>query len=224
MGAFESRGFTFTKNSGDNQGALLNTGFPNPLSVLVTSAFGEPVNGGRINFYAPVSGASASLVTSPATIAGGTASVIAIANNIPGSYNVLATAIGETASTSFTLVNLLRNVGLAPASQSRLGDPGTSITYTLALTNTGNFTDTFTIGIGGNNWTTVTPTPVGPLAAGVSANVLVTVTIPGNAPHGSSDLATITATSQGDGTKSTTSTLRSRVYFKTLLPFSSKNP
>src|SRR5206468_4006542 len=59
IGAFESRGFTMAIASGDNQSAIVNSTFAAPLGVTVSSAFGEPVQGGVVTFTAHATGASA---------------------------------------------------------------------------------------------------------------------------------------------------------------------
>jgi hypothetical protein len=107
IGAFESQGFTLTKTGGDNQSAPINTAFANPLALSVTSAFGEPVDGGAVAFTPPGSGASAAITGSPAAISGGAASVTATANSIIGGpYNVTASALGGN-SVDFALANCL---------------------------------------------------------------------------------------------------------------------
>lgn len=105
IGAVESRGFTLTKNGGDNQSTAIGTTFANPLTVNVTSGNSEPVNGGQVTFTAPASGASATLATSPATIASGSASVSATANaTVGGPYTVTADATGAS-GVGFSLTN-----------------------------------------------------------------------------------------------------------------------
>ena len=105
IGAFESQGFTLAKTGGDGQSTPINTLFTNPLALSVTSAFGEPVNGGAVTFTPPASGASAAITGSPATISGGAASVTATANGTAGGpYNVTASAAGA-ASVDFSLTN-----------------------------------------------------------------------------------------------------------------------
>jgi hypothetical protein len=105
IGAFESRGFTITILSGDNQRANSGSAFPEPLTVRVTSPFGEPVAGGRITFAVPATGASAVLGTTPATIdANGQAVVTATANGLGGAYTVSAQAAGAM-DAAFNLTN-----------------------------------------------------------------------------------------------------------------------
>jgi hypothetical protein len=114
IGAFESQGFTLTKTSGDNQSTLVNAEFAMPLGLMVSSASGEPVNGGVVNFTAPSSGASAIPVSSAMTIASGAVSRILAANGTVGSYTVTATTAGAVAPAKFTLMNSLLNYSYLP--------------------------------------------------------------------------------------------------------------
>ena len=144
IGAFESRGFTLAVASGNNQTALINTAFANPLLVAISSAFGEPVNGGLVTFTAPVSGASAMLTGNPATIGGGQASVTATANSLVGAYQVAA-ASGGAATVMFNLSNApcpaitvnpssLPNGQIAQAYSQQLSQTGgaTPVTWSLS--------------------------------------------------------------------------------------------
>jgi len=106
-----------------------------------------------------------------------------------------------------TSADAVSGVEMTPPTDTRNGNPGETVTYTLRVTNTGNCTDTFTLGVVGDDWTTNAPTPIGPLAVGAGADVEVTVDIPPGALRGDSDVVTITATSQGDGTTSDSSVL-----------------
>jgi hypothetical protein len=105
IGAFESQGFTVTASGGNNQSTVVNTPFPSGLTVTVSSTAGEPVAGGMIKFTAPSSGASAVLSPTRVTLTGsGQAVVTATANNVVGSYKVVASAGGANAS-NFNLTN-----------------------------------------------------------------------------------------------------------------------
>jgi hypothetical protein len=108
MGAFESRGFTLAVSSGSGQSAQVSTAFGAPLVVAVVSGdtAKDPVNGGRVTFTVPASGASAALSTSPAAISAGAASVTAVANALSGDYTVTASAAGSSSSAAFSLHNL----------------------------------------------------------------------------------------------------------------------
>lgn len=107
IGAFESSRFTLEITGGNNQSTLINTAFAQPLQVSVNPNNPlEPVNGGKVSFLPPASGASAILTTSPATIAGNAAGVNATANGIRGAYMVSATMVGASNTVGFSLRNL----------------------------------------------------------------------------------------------------------------------
>jgi hypothetical protein len=155
IGAFESRGFVLSVAGGNNQQALVNTPFAAPLSVTVTSPFGEPVQGGVVTFAVPPSGASATFPaanTAPLD-ASGQAAVSVLANAIPGSYLVTASANGAAGSASFTLTNL-PGITLNPTS---LPDATAGVAYSRTMSATG--------GAGGPYTFTVTE---GALPAGFS--------------------------------------------------------
>jgi uncharacterized membrane protein len=97
-------------------------------------------------------------------------------------------------------------VMLAPGAAGESDLPGAVVTYELTVTNMGNATDAFSFGVSGNNWPVDLPAPV-TLGMGESVEVEVTVTIPGNAAGGETDVAIVTATSAGDPTKSASSEL-----------------
>ena len=105
LGAFESRGFALTKTSGDNQSTTVTTVFANPLGLSVTSANGEPVDGGTVTFSGPCSGASTNPATNTATIAGGAVSQSVTANSTTGSYTVIGAADGAGGALTFALQN-----------------------------------------------------------------------------------------------------------------------
>lgn len=93
---------------GNNQTAIVNTAFANPLQVTVASNATptEPVDGGTVTFTPPASGAGAVLSGSPAVISGGAASMTATANNtVGGPYAISANASGANAGVDFSLTN-----------------------------------------------------------------------------------------------------------------------
>ena len=105
IGAFESRGFSLALVSGDNQIANLGGSFTNPLTVSVSSAFSEPVNGGVITFTAPANGASTNPAVNTGTIAAAQVGVSVTANTTPGSYTVSAGDNGIATPVGFNLQN-----------------------------------------------------------------------------------------------------------------------
>ncbi|WP_322496861.1 putative Ig domain-containing protein [Chloroflexus sp.] len=91
---------------GNNQSALLNTDFAQPLRVWVGDENGNPFTGVYVSFTAPNSGASA---TFPAGNGGvsdlnGIVEIPVRANNVAGTYTVTATA--GNVSINFTLTNV----------------------------------------------------------------------------------------------------------------------
>jgi hypothetical protein len=76
-----------------------------------------------------------------------------------------------------------------------------------------------TVNISGTAFTTTAPSTVGPLAAGASTTVDVGVTIPAGAVNGAMSEATVTFTSQGNGTASDSSVLTTiSAWLKFYLP------
>jgi predicted outer membrane repeat protein len=137
IGAFESRGFTFTYGGGSGQSTPINTTFANPLTLTVASGFAEPVDGGAVTFAGPLSGASTNLITSTATITGGAASRSATANSIVGSYAVTASARGNLGSpVSYNLTNILPAVSLSVSATSGTEAAQTAITVTVTASST----------------------------------------------------------------------------------------
>jgi CSLREA domain-containing protein len=138
IGAFESRGFTLAKSSGDNQSTVINTAFSAPLEVTVTSAYSEPTSGGSVTFVGPLSGAGIVPITTTATIAGGLATANVTANGIGGSYPVSVSANGASPSQTFNLTNTYLITPTAGAHGTITPDTpqmvnyGDSITFTVA--------------------------------------------------------------------------------------------
>ncbi|HQR35406.1 MAG TPA: Ig-like domain repeat protein, partial [Blastocatellia bacterium] len=162
IGAFESRGFTMTLSGGNNQSAFIGTNFLNPLAVTVASAFSEPVDGGQVTFTPPVSGASATIAGTPATITSGTATTgIVTANATGGPYTVAASASGVTSGVNFSLTNVLPAVlTINRASANPVTSPSSvswTVTFNTAVTGltAGNFS-LVNLGLTGPSITNVT--------------------------------------------------------------------
>ena len=120
---------------------------------------------------------------------------------------------------------IFRGVTLDPSISAKSGIPGTALTYTLQVTNTGSVSDTFDVTVSGNTWPTTAPVTIGPLVAGASANADVIVNIPADLAGDSTDTAIISFSSQGDYTESATATLTTTAMaHRMFLPFIIKSP
>jgi hypothetical protein len=97
-------------------------------------------------------------------------------------------------------------VSLAPEGLELDGYPGDTVDYALTLTNTGNTTDYFRL-TASSLWSITLPETVGPLGAGESAMISVSVTIPPDAGAGDMDVAIVTAASIGNSAEADSSTL-----------------
>ena len=172
IGAFESQGFTLTKTGGDNQSAALHTTFADPLTLNVTpNNAAEPVDGGKLKFTAPGSGASANPVASTTTISGGAVSQSLSAKGTSGSYTVIASTAGAV-SVNFSLSNI--------GQLSAITEPVTSVTIDSATlngtvnANNDNTTTTFEYGLDTSYGTTVTADQ-SPVTGAIDMPVSVTI-------------------------------------------------
>ena len=98
-------------------------------------------------------------------------------------------------------------VTLAVDPDSLSGPPGTTVTYTVTITNTGNVQDTYDITAVGPNWPATPSVPSVTVDPAQSTTFDVTVEIPATAAIGALDTATVTATSQGEPATFATLTL-----------------
>jgi hypothetical protein len=83
---------------------------------------------------------------------------------------------------------------------SQAGLPGTTVTYMLAITNSGNVTDSYSLVVTDNVWVTMLSASSIALLPGTTGSFSVSVAIPPSALATESDTAIVTATSQGDNT------------------------
>ncbi len=106
-----------------------------------------------------------------------------------------------------TTADVVYGVIVWPSEDAKSGDPGTPVTYTLRLTNTGNAQDIFSLAYSGNVWDVSLPVTQAMLESGEGVDVIVHVTVPSNAAAGANDIVAITATSQGNSALSDASQL-----------------
>lgn len=108
-------------------------------------------------------------------------------------------------------------VALSPAAAAQSARQGTTVTYTLALTNTGTLTDTITLALGPHTWTMGLSPAQATLAPGASTTVEVYVTVPALAPRGMSAVANVTATG-GGGASASSALTTTAAWYQLLLP------
>ena len=97
---------------------------------------------------------------------------------------------------------------LSPATGAKEGAPGTTVTYTLNLTNSMSVSNTFDLTLSGNGWETVLSSEsIGPVPPGEAGEFSVAAEIPIDASAGASDTVTVTASSQASGILPETSVL-----------------
>jgi len=105
----------------------------------------------------------------------------------------LDTLVGASVART-TRADITLGVALAPAQMQASAPPGQTAAYTLAMTNTGSLTDTFSVGMGGNFWQASAPQAV-TLGPGEAAPLQVDVRVPAAAQPGAQDRLTVTVVS-----------------------------
>lgn len=202
------------------------TTVPYPLQVTnagnVTDAYTVTVSGNIWPTQAPqtiaplAAGDSTNItvsVTIPLDAAGGAIDTAAVVITSQRNHTRSVT------STLTTTANSVYSLTLTPATDTRSGAPGMTVTYTLHLTNAGSITDTFTFTYTGNSWSVYLPMTRTTLTAGQVEIVIVHVTIPSDAVGGTTDTLTLTVTSwQGSavpilGTSTLTTRANLRLVF-----------
>jgi hypothetical protein len=88
---------------------------------------------------------------------------------------------------------------MSPSFSSQSDVPGRTVTYTLAITNTGAQSDTYEVVVNENVWPILsTGTPAGPIDIDDSSTITITVSIPASVESGDYDTALVTVSSVGD--------------------------
>ena len=108
---------------------------------------------------------------------------------------------GSASCTAYAAIS--RDVGVSVSPEEKLGLPGENLSFTVNVKNWGTEADNYDLTVESTkNWGWSLPSSVGPLAGGEDTDVTLNVSIPGDAKLSDNDVLTITATSQGDNTKS----------------------
>lgn len=102
-------------------------------------------------------------------------------------------------------------VSITPATDTRTANPGAAASYTLSVTNTGSYTDTFDVAVAGNSWATTPATDTLTIGPGQSAELQVSVAVPASAGPDDQDTATVTVTSRGSAVANASATLTTGV-------------
>jgi len=123
---------------------------------------------------------------------------------VPGSLNIGSIDLFASGSTTvyyddIALVPLAAYAfTLDAATTEGSGPPGSTVTYTLTISNTGTQQDTYDISAIGMNWTATPSATTVTVDAGQSATFDVAVDVPDTVAIGSLDTAAVTVTSEGD--------------------------
>ncbi|MBN1874333.1 MAG: S8 family serine peptidase [Anaerolineae bacterium] len=130
----------------------------------------------------------------------------------PVTLTDVSVSAAQTTTLNFVLTSTVVPVWeygllLQPASKILTGNPGTEVTYTLSLTNTGNITDTFILTYSDTVWPVQAWMTRTTLAAEGSQRFNVLVAIPPEAEDGAYDTLHITAQSQASSVYSASTTL-----------------
>lgn len=114
---------------------------------------------------------------------------------------------------AFLQVPIINEPQWIPATQTLIGEPGETLTYTLRAANAGNSTDTYTVTVSNQGWPAVISPTVSTisLSACDSETFTVSVSIPGTALPGSKNLITLTLTSQTNPAVQVVANLTSQV-------------
>ena len=186
-----------TAISGANQQAEAGKVFTNPLQVLVTDAFGNPLRGYTVTFAGPLNGASATASPNTAVTDNGgvaTSGTVTANGTAGGPYNIVASISGVAATASFALTNtacLTNCPGVITA-------PGATIGKDLQAPILITFNPPIPIGSGGLPLTITSTDPAKALVGGGTAAGKTTITA--TMAEGSTTVSTFVQALVGTGT------------------------
>ncbi len=104
----------------------------------------------------------------------------------------------HSAVASMTSQAITEGLIVSPSAQQGEGVSGTSVQYTVWVTNTTNMLAYYDVAFSGYNWVTLGPGLVGPVQPGASTAIIVTVDIPEGTASGETDTATIAINPHND--------------------------
>jgi len=138
------------------------------------------------------------------TLEPGDSAVITVTHSVPkgaapldsdsGIVEVFSAHTGASASAGFTTTARVSSLSITPGTQSAIAVPGETVRYTYTISNTGTEDDVYNLAVSAawECWLSMTSVS---LAAGESAQVVVSHTVLEGAVDGASDSGSLTATS-----------------------------
>ena len=146
------------------------------------------------------------------------------------SATITATSQGNnaiaTSSILTTSVTALYSFQVAPLEDNLVGHGrGTTVEFTLLVTNTGNITDTYDILVtpDPDGWPVDAPAEIGPVASGESASVIIIVHVPFDVSSGASNDTVLTFISQGASTGHQVTLHTDTSWYSSYLPISQRH-
>lgn len=203
---------------------ILNTGNGTDSvgTVATTAAAGVTISSYKIGATSYASLAALTAALNATTVASGSSVVVTVVYDVASGQGgatipvtLTATSKRTPATTDVSSTNITpatdRSVVVTPdaATQNRLPSNGTNYSQVFPVQNTGNASDVFDLVATGSTGATITIVSVNgtagssataSVASGATSNITVVYSI-GNVVAGSSEKLTLTATSQGDNTK-----------------------
>jgi hypothetical protein len=115
------------------------------------------------------------------------------------------------ATSALTTLSAGAAFSLTPSQASQETFAGQEVSYAFHVTNWLNITATYSVTLSGQTWTSTAPIMLGPLPAGASEPITVTVTVPLTTPVGMTDSVTVTVALANAPHVQATSTLTTHV-------------
>ena len=218
-------------------GLTLLTGYAGPITVTDALPVGTTYVGAAGTGWS-CAHASGTVTCTRSALALGAAPSIAITVTAPATTGLITNTVivgsslsdaapaNNTAQFTTNLVSggSIYGVNVTPGAANQSALPGAVVTYTLAVTNTGNVSDIYTVLVSGNAFGATSPSNVGPLGAGAATTFHVVVTIPPATLGGTLDTANVKVTSQGDPSKFANASLTTTVAYSVYLPLVLRAP